>query len=151
MKDEEESGEDLPVELPEALQREYEPGTVGGMLQDMFQMLYLLHPDHRIPHEMKVVAHHEADDLFVDTAWVADGMRPFETAVRHADYHDNMMVIVEAYDTREEAEAGHARWLKAMSEEPLPEELVDCMNARVARHLDAAHYVFPRRKKGEPP
>src|SRR5574337_620734 len=84
---------------------------------------------------------------FVSTCSVNDGEHPYETAVKHGEYCDGRgMVIVEAYDTREDAEAGHARWVSTMTAEVLPESLVDCQNSEVSRLLSAYAVTFPRRK-----
>lgn len=69
----------------------------------------------------------------ISTVRVNDGEKPFETAFEHPEYNDGSMVIVEAYDTREEAMDGHGRWLKIMLEGPLPDELTDCCNAGTAQ------------------
>ncbi len=72
---------------------------------------------------------------FISTAMVVDGAKPFETAVADSRYADSErgsseMVIVENYDTREEAETGHKKWVATMAAEraKLPFELVDCNN-----------------------
>lgn len=64
----------------------------------------------------------------VSTARVSDGYQPYETAFKHPDYNDGAMVIVEAYDTKEEAQTGHKKWLKIMLEGPLPDFLKDARN-----------------------
>jgi hypothetical protein len=85
---------------------------------------------------------------FVSTASMSDGEKPYETAVCSREYgkeHDisqvDEMIIVEAYDTREEAEAGHKRWVETMTTNP-PDKLVDCCNSEVAQ---------ARRAMGETP
>ena len=87
----------------------------------------------------------------VSTARVSDGRQPFETAVSHPDYNSNKWVIVEAYDTKNEAQAGHDKWVKAMTTEPLLEELRDCANSRVEQFIDAVKghefVVFRRDRK----
>ncbi len=76
---------------------------------------------------------------FISTARVSDGAKPFETAikcdkyVRRHDKRKGLMCIVEAYDTREQAEKGHAIWLKAMTSGTPPHTLVDVCNAEVAQ------------------
>jgi hypothetical protein len=73
----------------------------------------------------------------VDTARVSDGEKPYETAFQHPEYNDGKMIIVEAYDTKEKAQTGHERWLKVMTEGPLPDALTDCCNAGVAVFCEA--------------
>ncbi len=81
---------------------------------------------------------------FISTARVSDGAKPFETAikcdkyVRRHDKREGLMCIVEAYDTREQAEKGHAIWLKAMTSKILPKTLTDCCNAEVAQLASSA-------------
>lgn len=97
----------------------------------------------------------ETGDQMVSTARVSDGNQPFETAFEHPEYNDGKIVIVEAYDTKEEAEAGHVRWLKVMTEGPLPDSLRECCNAGVAQLLGALSDdhpdwdVYPRRSQGK--
>lgn len=86
--------------------------------------------------------------LMVDTAIVSDGKKPFETAVRHPRYNSDKWIIVEAYDTINQAGLGHQRWVAVMTGE-LPESLTDCANSKIARVLKEAggpnELVFPRR------
>ena len=86
--------------------------------------------------------------LMVSTASVNDGAYPFETAVAHPKYNDGDMVIVEAYDTKEDAKAGHDRWETVMTARELPEQLVDCLNSEVSQmqsDVDEKGWnVFPR-------
>ena len=88
----------------------------------------------------------ESGDMMVSTASVSDGDHPYETAFQHPEYNQGKMVIVEAYDSRGDAESGHARWVKVMTEGPLPDELKDCCNAAVGQLLEAVggHTVFKR-------
>ena len=104
-------------------------------------------------YDARKVDRYEADGFFVDTCACSHGSKPFETAVEHPDYNDGEMVIVEAYDTKEEAQAGHAKWVKRMTADVLPEQLVDCQNAGLAGLLGATgdEMIYPRiqrQKKG---
>lgn len=72
---------------------------------------------------------------FISTAFVTDGVKPYETAVADSRYADpergeSSMVIVENYDTREEADKGHTKWCQTIlaDRDKLPLELVDCGN-----------------------
>lgn len=103
-------------------------------------------------YEQRCVGRHDIDDhTFISTAEIYDGSHPYETGVKHPEYNDGSMVIVEAYDTREEAEAGHAKWVKTMTADELPTELVDCCNAGIAQLCDALSpddwNRFPRVRK----
>lgn len=96
----------------------------------------------------------ETGDKMVSTAYVTDGLKPYETAFQHPDYNNGDMVIVESYDTEEEAKAGHERWQKIMTDGPLPDELRDCCNAGLAQvcsalsdYLDEEWGRYPRVRK----
>lgn len=99
--------------------------------------------------ERKVEQWHSADGKrMVSTVAVSDGAKPFETAFEHPEYNEGSMVIVEAYDTREEALAGHGRWLKVMLDGPLPDEITDCCNAQIGEM--AAAFGMPTTHKRTP-
>ncbi len=80
----------------------------------------------------RVVARHETESLIVSTCAVNDGDQPYETGVSHPEYADNF-VIVEAYGSKETAQEGHDRWVSIMTSEPLPDELIDCVNALIGQ------------------
>jgi hypothetical protein len=88
-------------------------------------------------YEDRKVARYDADWGFISTAFVTDADLDYETAVRHRDYNDGQLVIVEAYATREEAQAGHERWVATMSANELPESLRDNGRAGIAQLCDA--------------
>ena len=95
-------------------------------------------------HEQRQVANTEhAPDFIIDTAAVSDGVRPFETGIMHPAYNNGKWVIVEGYNTREEALAGHAKWDVCMFPE-LPDQLVDCGNAMISSFMGASGMVFKR-------
>jgi hypothetical protein len=101
-----------------------------GFLQDMGN------------YETRKVGNDKFDWGFVSTCRVSDGRKPYETAVEHnryvrADGKRDEMCIVENYDTREEAEKGHAKWVAAMTGKDLPATLTDCCNSEVAEMLEA--------------
>lgn len=87
----------------------------------------------------------EADWGFISTARVTDGSKPYETAVQHKDYGDGNMVIVECYDTKEQAQAGHVKWVGIMTSNP-PDELVDCNNAGLAQFGSALGANFNKKR-----
>ena len=101
----------------------------------------------------RIVDHYEEGDLIIDTCSTPDGHQTYETAVMHVDYRENgKLVIVEAYDTREEAQVGHDSWVRVMTTKPLPDKLVDCCNALL---LDLGgdefkeSLVYPRKRGGQ--
>ena len=84
----------------------------------------------------RAIDRYEEGSLIVDTCAVSDGNQPFETGIRHPEYNSGKWIIVEAYSTKGDAKAGHSKWVSTMTNEPLPEKLTDCKNARVAQLLD---------------
>lgn len=87
-------------------------------------------------YEYRKVARYEKDGLRVSTARVTDSAHDFETAVAHPAYNEGEIVIVEMYDTKEEAVLGHSRWVKRMTARKLPAQLKDVSTARVAEMCD---------------
>lgn len=83
----------------------------------------------------RVVAHYENPEsgLLISTASVTDGFKPFETGVTHPRYNSGKWMIVEAYETEEQAESGHYRWLKRMTGDGLPEVIPDAVNCVAAQ------------------
>lgn len=110
------------------------------MFMEMFEMAN--------NYNSRKVGRFDADWGFVSTAYVTDASKPYETAVKHRDYNNGLMVIVEPYDTKEEAEVGHARWVQTMTTEPLPDQLVDRGLSGVSELVDVFDdenwRVFPR-------
>lgn len=85
-------------------------------------------------YEDRKVARDEFSWGFISTVSVTDGEKTYETAVKHERYSKGgSMIIVENYDTKSEAEAGHAKWVKTMTAKKLPDKLVDCCNAGIAQ------------------
>lgn len=91
------------------------------------------------------VDRYEEGDLIVDTCSVTDGDHTYETGVCHPKYNNGRWVIVEAYDTKEEAQAGHDKWVSKMTAKELPAVLVDCNNAMLGQLASAfgADTEFP--------
>ena len=77
----------------------------------------------------RMVARHETDGLLVDTCMVTDSDSPYETAVCHPEYNNDSLVIVELYETEEDAQAGHDRWVAIMTADKLPASLTDVSTA----------------------
>lgn len=83
-------------------------------------------------YDARKVNRYEDGNLLVDTCAVSDSAQPYETAVAHPAYNDGMIVIVEMYDSIEEAKDGHLRWVKAMTASGLPHSLCDVSTAKIA-------------------
>jgi len=86
--------------------------------------------------ESRKVAWYEKINLKVDTCAVNDSDKPFETAISHPQYNDGDWIIVELYDTKEEAIAGHNKWVKTMTADELPKILKDVSSATIAKCYD---------------
>ena len=88
----------------------------------------------------KVGRYDDGPHKMVSTARVTDGKQEFETAFMHPEYNDGEMVIVEAYDTKADALAGHERWVTTMKNGPLPDELVSCLNSGISDFCGETKY-----------
>lgn len=86
-------------------------------------------------YEQRKVARFEQHDIIVSTAAVSDGSQPYETGVYHPRYNDGKCIIVEAYDTIEEARIAHVKWVAVFTNKKLPKTVVDVPNAYIARML----------------
>lgn len=88
-------------------------------------------------YEARKVDRFEGEDgFFISTAEVTDSPRPFETAVAHPNYYDGEILIVECYDTREEAQTGHDLWVEKMTADVLPESLTDVGESGIAQLVE---------------
>ncbi len=94
----------------------------------------------------KVARTPDQDDWLIDTCLVVDSDMPFETAVRHKDYADGQIIIVELYPTKELALAGHQRWVDLMTAEVLPDSLTVVSTSRAAILAEANGIVYQRVK-----
>src|SRR5262249_24498781 len=86
--------------------------------------------------QRKVGRYDHPDGWFISTALVTDSEKPFVTAVCHPKYNEGRIVIVDSYDNKMEAEAGHEKWVQTMNAETLPERLVDVSEAGIAQLMD---------------
>lgn len=88
-------------------------------------------------HSERVVApQYSKDGIFVDTALVTDSNKPYETGIEHPNYNDGIMIIVELYDTKEEAVTGHNKWIGILTADKLPETIKDVSTAGIAMLCD---------------
>lgn len=89
-------------------------------------------------HEERVVANYkdELNKVEFDTCRVTDFPNvPFETAIAHPNYNNGKWVIVEAYKTKEEAQAGHDKWVQMYVTNNLPKQLKDCREDELIKAL----------------
>lgn len=87
--------------------------------------------------ERKVARYDGKNGLCVDTALVTDSEKDYETGITHPSYNEGSWVIVELYDTEEEAKAGHDIWVKRMTGKKLPGQLKDVSSCTIAELIDA--------------
>jgi len=62
----------------------------------------------------------------VSTVKAFDNPR-YETAIQHPFYNENELIVVEQYDTEEQATEGHQKWIGIMTADLLPEYLDDVL------------------------
>jgi hypothetical protein len=92
-------------------------------------------------HEDRAVANYRiegvAGSVEFDTCSVTDyPSKPYETGLMHPDYNGGKWVIVEAYKTKEEAKAGHDKWVALYESGNLPKEITDCRFSDFAESFD---------------
>lgn len=85
-------------------------------------------------YDRRMIARLEHEDVVLSTAYVDDSLKPIETAIKHPDYHD-AFVVVEVYDTEEEARKGHKKWKERVIKNTLPKTLKDVGMSKVTRML----------------
>ena len=93
----------------------------------------------------------EKKGLCIDTCMVTDSKKDYETAIGHPQYNDGSLIIVELYDTKEEAQEGHNIWVKRMTGKKLPGQLKDVSTAEIAKLCDICGKDWRKykRQKGE--
>jgi hypothetical protein len=89
-------------------------------------------------YEDRKVDNFQKGELEIDTCAVTDADKPFETGICHPGYNEGEWVIVELYDTKEESQKGHKKWVKKMTNKKLPTTLKDVSSAEVATLKDTA-------------
>lgn len=80
-------------------------------------------------YESRKVMREDLPEGFVSTCFVSDGKQPFETAISHKEWDNGKLVIVQAYDTMEEAALAHLEWVEKFKNKDFPDEIFDCKNA----------------------
>jgi hypothetical protein len=96
----------------------------------------------------RMVDRYEGNGFFISTCLVRDSNRPYETAIKHPEYNDGVIIIVETYNTKEEAAKGHDKWVKIMTAEELPQELIDkgsCFISQALKELDEKMFIESRK------
>ena len=75
-------------------------------------------------YEQRKVANTEINGAVIDTCAVTDSTKPYETGICHPAYNGGRWVIVEEYSSKEEAQAGHDKWVLTFTDK-LPSQLTD--------------------------
>lgn len=84
-------------------------------------------------YEERLIANDKIHDTEVDTVAVSDSDQPYETAIADPHYNKGKWVIVEMYDTKEEAKQGHNKWLNEVTNGSPPNELVDVSSCDIVK------------------
>lgn len=101
------------------------------MDNNIFEMFlsYLLAEAGQASYEERCVGRYEDENILISTASVAGSWKPFETALAHPSYNDGELIILESYDTKEDAKAGHDRWESVVKTNTLPDCLTETINS----------------------
>ena len=102
--------------------------------------------------EERCVDRYEDGDLLISTVTTRDRGQLFETAVRHPQYCNNEWVIVQEYNTKEEAQVGHDEWVEKMTQDELPKELMDMSTCKIAElcfGVGAKSRIIKRERENE--
>jgi hypothetical protein len=87
-------------------------------------------------YEERKVARFELGMIIIDTCAVSDSDHPFETAISHPQFNSGNWIIVEHYDSKQEAIQGHNKWVdKITSKENFPLTLKDVSTAMIAKYM----------------
>ncbi len=87
-------------------------------------------------YDERKVANFTDGSLQVDTVAVSDSDQPYETAVMHPRYNDGKWVIVQMYETKDDASFGHDAWVAIMTADELPESLKDVSTSDIKQLLN---------------
>lgn len=82
-----------------------------GMFLDMSDMIG--------NYEERLIGNDKVNGFEVDTVRVTDTGYYAETAIRHPELDDGYWIIVQEYETHEQAEKGHERWVDMLENEKI--------------------------------
>ena len=85
-------------------------------------------------YEERKVANDVVNEVTIDTAMVTDSYKPYETGISGKMYNNGDWIIVELYDTKEEAIIGHNKWTELFNSD-LPETLTDVNTSEIGKLL----------------
>ena len=81
-------------------------------------------------YESRKVDNTEVNNAVIDTVRITDSVHNYETGVTHPAFNDNAWIIVEEYDTKEQAQKGHDKWVKEFTDK-LPKTIKDISTCEV--------------------
>ena len=93
-------------------------------------------------YEERLVSNSEIGNAIIDTCMVTDSFKPYETAIKHPCYREGEYVVVELYDTKEEASDGHKEWVDLFSKETLPSQLIDVNETQLQSVVELFGHSF---------
>ena len=82
--------------------------------------------------EDRKIAQDKNTDCIIDTCAIPDSSKPYETAISHRYFNNCEWIVVELYDTKEDAIIGHVKWVQSFKD-GLPESLQDVSDCRVVK------------------
>jgi hypothetical protein len=97
------------------------------MLDGLFDMFSMMGN-----YEERKVENTIVNGATIDTARVTDAEKDFETGIMHPGFNGGKWIIVELYDTKEEAQEGHHKWV-ALFKKSIPIELSDVSTSSIAK------------------
>lgn len=81
-------------------------------------------------HDSRAVDNTEINEATIDTCLVTDSNQPYETGISHKSFDKGNWIIVEQYDTKEEAQKGHDKWVELFTKE-IPKTLKNVSNCEI--------------------
>jgi hypothetical protein len=95
-------------------------------------------------YEDRLIKNTKAGKAEIDTAAVGDSDQPYETGIKHPLYNDGGWVIVEMYDSKEDAKKGHQEWVDIFSKDELPNNLKDVSTFDVKQMFGGDDEVYEK-------
>ena len=86
--------------------------------------------------EERKIANTEINGATIDTCAVTDSNNPYETAISHPNYRNGHWIVVQEYNSKEEAKLGHSEWVEKFTDK-LPEEVVDVSTCEIAQFVNS--------------
>ena len=83
-------------------------------------------------YEERLVENTKINGAVIDTVMVTDSYEPYETGIAHPNFNDGKWIIVEMYNSKEQARAGHKKWVN-MFRYSLPKELKDVSTSTIKK------------------